>query len=663
MADRKISELSSLAAGSQATGDLLTIVDVSEAAAADKNKKITVESLFKGIPSNVGIGTSSPAGILELSSSSTPQLFISNTSDSINSGDAVGTFDFRAGSSNTVVTRMGATADSTAEDGAHIVFETRTGGGTLSEKLRIDSSGRVGVGATDVNAPFEVRNSSALQIRTSTGTGNYWEFGRDNSTGDFFLADDSLGTVVAVDQITGNVGLGTTSPTGYIHIEGESTGTETYGRFTTGPANGDQSLVIKSGSARDHMAIQVATNAGANDDLSLQPDGGNVGLGTTSPAGTLDVSGNARIGAGAGGNFENAGTRLLVANTGGDAYIQIQAADSTGTSGLKFGRNSAANRAGIDWSASTDALQFRTGGTSDRCRLDSSGPLLVGASSSADQNAKIQVGTTGLEVFEGFNYTDTSAGAILRLAKSRATSIGSQTIVESDDELGRISFLGTDGSVYRNAAVISAEVDGTPGSSDMPGRIVFKTTPDGSSSPSERMRIASNGLHRMLSSGQPTLEVRNTSSSASSTLMQCAGGVTNMETGGSVVMKVLCDGDVENTNNRYTGISDIKLKENIVDANSQWDDIKALQVRNYNFKEELGYGTNTHIGLVAQEVELICPGLVGETNDTDAENNETGTVTKSVAYSVLYMKAVKALQEAMDRIETLEAKVAALEAQ
>ena len=59
MADRKITDLTALAAGSQATGDLLTIVDVSEAAAADKNKKITVESLFKGIPSNVGIGTTS----------------------------------------------------------------------------------------------------------------------------------------------------------------------------------------------------------------------------------------------------------------------------------------------------------------------------------------------------------------------------------------------------------------------------------------------------------------------------------------------------------------------------------------------------------------------------------------------------------------------------
>ena len=66
MADRKITDLTALAAGSQATGDLLTIVDVSESAAADKNKKITVESLFKGIPGDVGIGTSSPSNNLHV---------------------------------------------------------------------------------------------------------------------------------------------------------------------------------------------------------------------------------------------------------------------------------------------------------------------------------------------------------------------------------------------------------------------------------------------------------------------------------------------------------------------------------------------------------------------------------------------------------------------
>ena len=66
MADRKITELTALAAGGQATGDLLTIVDVSESAAADKNKKITMENLFKGIPGDVGIGTSSPSDTLHL---------------------------------------------------------------------------------------------------------------------------------------------------------------------------------------------------------------------------------------------------------------------------------------------------------------------------------------------------------------------------------------------------------------------------------------------------------------------------------------------------------------------------------------------------------------------------------------------------------------------
>jgi hypothetical protein len=124
---------------------------------------------------------------------------------------------------------------------------------------------------------------------------------------------------------------------------------------------------------------------------------------------------------------------------------------------------------------------------------------------------------------------------------------------------------------------------------------------------------------------------------------------------GTNCFRVYTNGNVQNTNNSYGALSDIKLKENIVDANSQWDDLKALQVRNYNFKEGQ---THTQIGLVAQEVELVSPGLVSESPDRDAEGNDLGTVTKSVNYSVLYMKAVKALQEAIAKIETLEGMVA-----
>ena len=122
------------------------------------------------------------------------------------------------------------------------------------------------------------------------------------------------------------------------------------------------------------------------------------------------------------------------------------------------------------------------------------------------------------------------------------------------------------------------------------------------------------------------------------------------------------DGDLENSNNSYGQYSDIKLKENVVDANSQWDDIKALRVRNFNFKASTGQSTHKQLGLVAQETELVCPNLVKEMPDLeyDNENKDLGTTTKAIKYSVLYMKAIKALQEAMAKIETLETKVAAL---
>ena len=126
--------------------------------------------------------------------------------------------------------------------------------------------------------------------------------------------------------------------------------------------------------------------------------------------------------------------------------------------------------------------------------------------------------------------------------------------------------------------------------------------------------------------------------------------------------KVYSNGNVVNTNNSYGSISDVKLKENIVDSGSQWDDIKALTVRKYSMKADNLDAPNM-LGVIAQEVETAgMGGLVITSPDLDPETKEDlGTVTKQVNYSILYMKAVKALQEAMDRIETLEAKVTALE--
>ena len=121
------------------------------------------------------------------------------------------------------------------------------------------------------------------------------------------------------------------------------------------------------------------------------------------------------------------------------------------------------------------------------------------------------------------------------------------------------------------------------------------------------------------------------------------------------------DGTVRSATNTYTSTSDVKMKENVVDANSQWNDIKAVKVRNFNYKESTGLSTLKQIGVVAQELETTSPNLVEESIDRDPDTGEDlGTTTKNVKYSILYMKSVKALQEAMTRIETLESEVAAL---
>ena len=208
------------------------------------------------------------------------------------------------------------------------------------------------------------------------------------------------------------------------------------------------------------------------------------------------------------------------------------------------------------------------------------------------------------------------------------------------------------------------------------------------------MRITNHGRLDVFASNATDAHFISSAASAGTAIqlikgMHSASGIA----AGTNSILIHTNGNIQNTNNSYGSISDIKLKENIADASSQWDDIKAIQIRNYNFKEDTGHPTYTQIGVVAQEIETVSPGLVYETPDSETvqvpvldengeavldengeaklttEDRDLGTVTKSVNYSVLYMKAVKALQEAQTRIETLEtqhadllARVTALEA-
>jgi len=92
-----------------------------------------------------------------------------------------------------------------------------------------------------------------------------------------------------------------------------------------------------------------------------------------------------------------------------------------------------------------------------------------------------------------FNYSNTANGSFLTFSKSRSGTIGTETIVQSGDNLMTLRAYGSDGVAPIEAAQIRAEVDGTPGVNDMPGRLTFSTTADGASSLTERIRITSAG--------------------------------------------------------------------------------------------------------------------------------------------------------------------------
>jgi hypothetical protein len=146
---------------------------------------------------------------------------------------------------------------------------------------------------------------------------------------------------------------------------------------------------------------------------------------------------------------------------------------------------------GVD--ATTIAFQTNS---SERARIDSSGRLLIGTSTALVAGGSL---TPAFQIAGGDQNSCTQmirgAGSLQpSLAFTRSNgSIASPTTVTSGDGLGGILFEGYDGSNPIRAALITAAVDGTPGTNDMPGRLVFSTTADGASSPTERLQINSLG--------------------------------------------------------------------------------------------------------------------------------------------------------------------------
>jgi hypothetical protein len=484
-------------------------------------------------------------------------------------------------------------------------------------------------------ATFSAGTAAAPSI-TTTG---------DTNTGIFFPAADTIaftegGVEAARFDSSGNLGIGTSSPAVKLQVKSSAEAFRIEGTTARGSGNIFATFHDPSGrkgywgygDSADNYYISnelntpmlFLTNAVERMRLSAT---GDLGIGTTSPASLLEVR----------GTFGTATTAATISNgsaasASNIARIDFRLVNTFG--GLErsaaiwgMNPNAAANNGG--------ALVFgvSANGTattpSEVARLDSSGNLGIGTSSPGE---RLDVVGGGLGVGNGTIKTVvsyTTEGIV------GTTSNHALLLYANNAERARITsggyFKASDDGAYVGAANIWHEFNQ---SANSPNLIVLS---DNASLTNTVLDISA---------------VRNTTNNTYYFLDCTISGV-------AFRLRVADSGDVTNTNNSYGAISDAKMKTDIVDAGSQWADIKAVRFRKFKMKDDPQQ--ITQLGVVAQELEQTSPGLVYEHTDRDAEGNDLGTTTKSVKSSILLMKAAVALQEAIARIEQLEAKFAALE--
>ena len=319
----------------------------------------------------------------------------------------------------------------------------------------------------------------AKENATSTNTAGYLAFASQNH---------NTGALVEAMRIDSQqrLGIGTSSPGESLH---------TTGKLRVGDGGNYTVAAVQLGTSNANGISFPGVNILnfiTNSTAALTIDASQrVGIGITNPsqilhivgatAGTVKIDGLTRGGC---NSFNLNGTQTsVIGNTG------TILGDST---------------AGLGLLAETgNEIRLYTNGTvTPRVIVDTSGRLLIGTSTSIavlGVDSAIQVVGTGVDAFSSilrFSATAADCGGLL-IGRSKSATKGTNTAVIQNDALGEINFAGATGTTYHGAASISAFVDGEVGTSgdttDMPGRLVFSTTADGASSPTERMRIKSDG--------------------------------------------------------------------------------------------------------------------------------------------------------------------------
>ena len=318
---------------------------------------------------------------------------------------------------------------------------------------------------------------------------------------DFGSGIGTAGSVLKVDNTNKRIGIGTTIPNQMLQVgtavsvygnSGIVSATEYYGDGSnlTGITGG---ATLSAGSGAQRVVVTSLTSGtmtAAATDAELTYNSDTDTLSATTFSGAL--SGNASGLTGSPNITINNLVGVAATFSGVLSYEDVTNIDSVGV--VTAGKGFRATTGGLIVTAGVSTFPQSTTITAK-----TGGQVLVGTSAEATIGGYTWNGlqvrsTTGGSaiVFEEFNTSNWMAG--LKFGKSRASSIGSYTIVQDGDNLGNLIWHGADGTdMACQAASIQVEVDGTPGSDDMPGRIKFATTADGAASPTERMRITAGG--------------------------------------------------------------------------------------------------------------------------------------------------------------------------
>ncbi len=454
--------------------------------------------------------------------------------DNITSGTLVAA---RGGTGNTSYTK----GDLLAASGSTAL--SKLGVGTNGQVLRANSATATGLewGADYVGTVTSVTGSGAISVTDGTTTPAISVASASTSVAGVVQLSDSTGTTSSVlaatptavksaydlaaaampkagGNFTGDVTLGANIGLVFEGSTDDANETKLLAADPTADRliylpNADGTLVLSGAIVNADIAAGAAI---ADSKLATISTAGKVANSATTAASANTAS--AIVARDASGNF-TAGT-ITASLTGAASLNVLKAGDLlTGALGLIAGTASAPGayfsgdtNTGL-YSPGADQLALATNGN-QRLAIDSSGRVLVGPGTAREVGGAViptlAVESLGQAASFVRNSADTSGG-IIALGKSRAASAGGVTAVQLDDILGELRFCGANGTDLTSVgAHIRAIVDGEVGTAgdttDMPTRLVFSTTPDGSATASQRMAIAANGRVTVTNSvvGTPT---------------------------------------------------------------------------------------------------------------------------------------------------------------